>query len=400
MSLRHLRASTSWRRPRLICRCSAFDARCAMSLRRVSAMRADFSRRRLAFSRCRCDAGGAHLGKEIGAGWGVAVDPSRRRREDDGAVGKLFVVPPIGSAVKSLEPMVLSAKALDAARHGQAAGAGPGMVEGLGVVDVGGPRRTIAPREATRQIAAADPALERRAGLVAQRFGIIDLGFGQQPKRGRFGELAHLFGVDHAVTLEVTGLLTAALHGLLSGDDVDAEAWGRGRFVGHSHGAVGAIAVTGQGASLAEREQRIGTPLGGGPRVVRTHRGGQLGEPFVDDGCGRGGQTAAQLRHAIWQRGDADFARSVGGDASLLGGLGSMTRTAASTALMMRRRDQQCHETIRSAIDRSSCSISSPLTSSVRVMMSCTVRQSIRPSASSLATLGSRVSNASAWPTS
>jgi beta-glucosidase/6-phospho-beta-glucosidase/beta-galactosidase len=66
---------------------------------------------------------------------------------------------------------------------------------------------------------------------------------------------------------------------------------------------------------------------------------------------------------------------------------------------MILRRDQHCHDTIRSAIDRSSCGISAPSTRSVRVMTRCTVRQSTRPSASSRATLGSRVSNASAWPT-
>src|SRR5882757_3446447 len=78
---------------------------------------------------------------------------------------------------------------------------------------------------------------------------------------------------------------------------------------------------------------------------------------------------------------------------------GSMTCTAASTALMMRRRDQHCQLMIRSASLRSSSGISSPSTKLVRLMISATVCQSVLPSARSRATSGSRVSSASAWPT-
>jgi hypothetical protein len=79
---------------------------------------------------------------------------------------------------------------------------------------------------------------------------------------------------------------------------------------------------------------------------------------------------------------------------------GSIPRTAVSTALMMRCRDQHCQPAIRSANEASTVAITSSLTNSVRAMISCTVRQSASPAANNAATLGSRVSNASAWPTS
>src|ERR1700730_4888867 len=82
-----------------------------------------------------------------------------------------------------------------------------------------------------------------------------------------------------------------------------------------------------------------------------------------------------------------------------LAGSGSMAPTAPSPALMMRRRDQHCHRPIRSASDWSSCAIRSLLTNSGRAMINCPARQSVLPSASSAATLGSRVSNASACDT-
>jgi hypothetical protein len=87
-----------------------------------------------ALSRYRCHAGRAHLGKEFGAGWGVAVDASRRRREDDGAIGKLLVVPPIGSAVKSLEPMVTAT--MRSTFWSTALGPAPGWQDAAGIAFV------------------------------------------------------------------------------------------------------------------------------------------------------------------------------------------------------------------------------------------------------------------------
>jgi hypothetical protein len=76
---------------------------------------------------------------------------------------------------------------------------------------------------------------------------------------------------------------------------------------------------------------------------------------------------------------------------------GSATRTAASTALMIRRLDQPRQFTIRAASDSSSWEmILLSMTSSVRMMINSTVRQSVQPSASNAAILGSRVSSVSA----
>gem|GEM_PF-5960866 len=76
---------------------------------------------------------------------------------------------------------------------------------------------------------------------------------------------------------------------------------------------------------------------------------------------------------------------------------GSVVRTAASTALMIRCLDQPCQLPMRAASDWSTFAISfSSEIKSVRLMINRTVRQSVRPSASSAATRGNRVSNAAA----
>lgn len=113
-------------------------------------------------------------------------------------------------------------------------------------------------------------------------------------------------------------------------------------------------------------------------------------------GCGRHG--AAHPGQAVGQRGDTDVAVTfLGGQATLCAASGSATRTAASTALMIRRLDQHRQFTIRAASDSSSWEmILLSMTSSVRMMINSTVRQSVQPSASNAAILGSRVSSVSA----
>ncbi|BAX94729.1 hypothetical protein MSG_04615 [Mycobacterium shigaense] len=67
---------------------------------------------------------------------------------------------------------------------------------------------------------------------------------------------------------------------------------------------------------------------------------------------------------------------------------------------MIRCRDQPCQLPSRLASDRSTFTINAPSEiSSVRLMTNRTVRQSVRPSASSAATFGSLVSSASASDT-
>jgi hypothetical protein len=105
------------------------------------------------------------------------------------------------------QPVIFSAVARQIPWHRQAAGGGIGMVERDGVVDITDPRGPIASREPARDVAAPDPAFQRGRGLIAQRLGRTDRRALDEPQRGGLGELAHLGGVDHAVALEVAGLI-------------------------------------------------------------------------------------------------------------------------------------------------------------------------------------------------
>jgi hypothetical protein len=82
------------------------------------------------------------------------------------------------------------------------------------------------------------------------------------------------------------------------------------------------FARAGQSAALGEGEQGVGAALVEGAGVAVAHRGRHLGEPFVDDGAGRGGQGAAQAGHPVGLVGEGDAAFGVGVDAAFLGGVG------------------------------------------------------------------------------
>ena len=116
--------------------------------------------------------------------------------------------------------------------------------------------------------------------------------------------------------------------------------------------------------------------------------------------AGGGRQAAPHLGHPIRQRRHTDMALIIGAHPTLLGriridhthrGVDGVDDAPPRPALPL---------PIRSANDSSSWPIRLSLTSSVRAMITCTVRQSVRPAANSAATLGSRASSASAWATS
>jgi hypothetical protein len=88
--------------------------------------------------------------------------------------------------------------------------------------------------------------------------------------------LAHLLRVDHAVALEISGLIAAPGDRFLAGDHVDHEPWGRGVFANETTGAVGTGAIAREGAALAEGEQCIGPTLVDRARITGANCGGQL----------------------------------------------------------------------------------------------------------------------------
>jgi hypothetical protein len=200
---------------------------------------------------------------------------------NDSAIGQLLVLPAAGPAVEGFEPVMLSAIARQVPRHGQATGGWIGVVERDGVVDVGNAGGSIAAREATRQVAEADPALQRRRRLVALRFRRTDSrALDRQPRR-RLRELAHLLGINHDVALQIPGLLAVPVDSVLTCDHVDHRAHpARGHLgVGAAGRAVRLTTVTRQCATLQQCRQRVSgagrwcgnpcrTPRSPSPRAV------------------------------------------------------------------------------------------------------------------------------------
>ncbi len=112
-----------------------------------------------------------------------AIHLPGRRRPDDRVVSQLFVAPPARTTMKSLEAVVKSAQALEILRDRQPAGRRIAVVERHRMVKVTKLRAAVTPGEPARQISAADPALQRRRRLIAQRFCQCDCGLQHAQRR-------------------------------------------------------------------------------------------------------------------------------------------------------------------------------------------------------------------------
>src|ERR1700687_5499813 len=123
--------------------------------------------------------------------------------------------------MKGLEPVVFSAIAGKIPWHGKTAGSGIRVVEGDGVVNVADGGGPVASREPAGNVAAADPAFQRCRGLVTQGFCWPERRALDEPQRCGLGEPAHMLGVDHAIALEVAGLIALARYRVLTRDHVD-----------------------------------------------------------------------------------------------------------------------------------------------------------------------------------
>src|ERR1700730_7480930 len=142
--------------------------------------------------------------------------------------------------MKGLEPVMFSAIAGKIPWHGKTAGSGIRVVEGDGVVNVADGGGPVASREPAGNVAAADPAFQRCRGVVTQGFcwaerrasrlcgGLVPRGLCgrgrralEEPQRCGLGEPAYMLGVDHAIALEVAGLIALARYRVLTRDHVD-----------------------------------------------------------------------------------------------------------------------------------------------------------------------------------
>ncbi|MGB3482242.1 MAG: hypothetical protein WBB07_08495, partial [Mycobacterium sp.] len=112
-------------------------------------------------------AGGGDVAEDFGAVGGAAIDPAGGGFPEGGAVDELFDGPSSCAGVEGFQAVVVAAFGVEVGGYGPVAAEGMLVVEGDGVVEVGLPGGAVAAGEAAGQGAAADPAGDCGAGLVA-----------------------------------------------------------------------------------------------------------------------------------------------------------------------------------------------------------------------------------------
>ena len=281
---------------------------------------------------------------------------------------------------------MLSAQTFEIPRDRQAAVAGIGVVERDGVVDVADHRAAVATGEAACHVAHPHPSLHgrARADSAAPRRRLT-VGSSTRRSVASSASCADLLGVDHAVSLDVSGFAAAAKNRLRAGDDVDHDPGRSPRRHRIGSGIRRRHIRHASWRPFGHRLHRIGASLIDGARIVAAHRWASSVSRLSKATAASAATMPSTLAVPSPTRDHVDVAPVFAAapapgsrrDPSAHRGIDGVDDSLARPAVP--RRDPPARL-------RSNRAITESLTNSVRVMITCTVRQSVSPAASTAAT--------------